>query len=36
MYFEVYVVATELRGKVLATVALRFSGFFLDCPAPKK
>jgi hypothetical protein len=36
MYFEVYVVATELRGKVLATVALRFSGFFLDCRSTKK
>ena len=30
------VVATELRRRMLATVALRFSGFFLDCRAQKK
>ena len=29
MYFEVHVVATEFRRKILATAAPHFSGFFL-------
>jgi hypothetical protein len=28
MYFEVYVVATEFRRKMLPTAAPHFSGFF--------
>jgi hypothetical protein len=28
MYFEVHVVATEFRRKILATAAPHFSGFF--------
>jgi hypothetical protein len=35
MYFEVHVVATEFRRKILATAAPHFSGFFLDCRAQK-
>jgi hypothetical protein len=35
MDFKVYVVATELRRKILPTVAPYFSGFFLDCRAQK-
>jgi hypothetical protein len=35
MYFEVYVVATELRRKILAT-APYFSVFFLDCRERKE
>jgi hypothetical protein len=31
MYFEVHVVATEFRRKILATAAPHFSVFFLDC-----
>jgi hypothetical protein len=31
MYFEVHVVATEFRRKMLATAAPHFSVFFLDC-----
>jgi hypothetical protein len=36
MDFEVHVMATEFGRKILATAALRFSGFFLDCRAQKK
>jgi hypothetical protein len=36
MYFEVYIVATEFRRKILATAAPHFSGFFLDCRSTKK
>jgi hypothetical protein len=37
MYFEVHVVATEFRRKILATAAPHFSGlFFLDCRAQKR
>ena len=36
MYFEVYVLATEFRRKILATAAApHFSEFFLDCPHKK-
>ena len=30
MYFDVHVVATEFRRKILATAAPHFSVFFLD------
>ena len=36
MYFEVHVVATEFRRKILATAAPHFSVFFLDCCAQKR
>jgi hypothetical protein len=37
MYFEVYVLATEFRRKILATAAApHFSDFFLDCRAQKR
>ena len=36
MYFEVHVLATEFRRKILATAAPHFSGFFLDCRAQKR
>jgi len=36
MYFEVHVVATEFRRKILATAASHFSDFFLDCRAQKR
>jgi hypothetical protein len=35
MYFEVHVVATEFRRKILAIAAPHFSVFFLDCRAKK-
>ncbi len=31
MYFEVHVVGTEFRRKILATAAPHFSVFLLDC-----
>ncbi len=36
MYFEVHVVATEFRRKILATGAPHFSGFFFLIAAHKK
>jgi hypothetical protein len=36
MYFEVHVLATEFRRKMLATAAPLLGYFFLDCRAPKK
>ena len=37
MYFEVYVLATEFRRKILATAAApHFADFFLDCRAQKR
>jgi hypothetical protein len=36
MYFEVHVVATKFRRKILATAAPHFSGFFFLIAAHKK
>ena len=36
MHFEVHVLATEFRRKILATAAPYFSVFFLDCRAQKR
>jgi hypothetical protein len=36
MYFEVHVVATEFRRKILATALQHCSGFFLDCRPQKR